>query len=355
MFDNFISQLLIISLLFFSCIRIFTVKTAKIDSFVIFAPVALIISILNILTFGLTLINLGVFLLALLIFFTNVRSLFRISAKLVVDTYSPLFLIFTIFELVLLIVTGIFIILYRPVKVNPDKFDSTKQILRYTGSCSTGFSQILPDTFNRRTTAWINLYKPKQVENSTGQVKPVVLINPGPKAGAVDYEPFIYFLSQKGYEVLAGEFYSNDAGFAPSFWNSKILRKFYSLYINKKVVQNEKQIKIQTGKALSEIAVSLYGKDRKFFIVSDGMDFDSVYEIIGSTGGQTLGFFSLNSVSEYKSSPLGFVEQTNILLAKQFALTRDKTFFIPRYAAGKCMEQIRAITDSLNVMEDAAY
>ena len=258
MFDNFISQLLIISLLFFSCIRIFTVKTAKIDSFVVFAPLALLISVLNIFTFGLSLINLGVFALALLIFFTNVRSLFRISAKLVVDTYSPLFLIFTFFELALLIAAGIFIFLYRPVKLNADKFDSTKKILRYTGNCSTGFSQILPDTFNQKTTAWINLYQPEQNENSTGPVKPVVLINAGPKAGAVDYEPFIYFLSQKGYDVLAGEFYSNDAALAPAFWNSKILRKFYSLNINKDSVQNEKQIKIQTGKALSEIAVSLY-------------------------------------------------------------------------------------------------
>lgn len=354
MFDNFLSQLLIISLLFFSCIRIFTVKTAKIDSFVVFAPLALLISILNIFTFGLSLINLTVLALALLIFFTNVRSLFRISAKLVVDTYSPLFLIFTFFELALLIAAGIFIFLFRPVKVNADKFDSTKQTLRYTGNCSTGFSQILPGTFNLKTTAWINLYKVKQNENSTGQVKPVILINVGPKAAAVDYEPFIYFLSQKGYDVLAGEFYSNDAALAPAFWNLKILRKFYSLNINKDAAQNEKQIKIQTGKALSDIAVSLYGKDRKFFIVSDGMDFDSVYEVSACTDGQTLGFFSLNSISEYKSSPLGFVEQTNILLAKSLKLSRDKTFFIPRYAAGKCMEQLRAITDSLDAMEKTA-
>ncbi|WP_296706349.1 hypothetical protein [Treponema sp. UBA7570] len=273
----------------------------------------------------------------------------------------------------MIVFSAVFLILNRPVKIEPKNFNSKKTVYRLSGSISHGFEQLLPGDFFYSSTGTLKIYEPLTISSEKTELKkifsentetttlelpaptqeltqkkqkPIIVFCGSETAETQDYEPYLLFLSKKGFTVLAADFYSHDCLYLPGILNSRIFRKFMFLNDKNNFQKTEtiaaKLNHTNSYKALAKLAQKLYGKDFPLFFVFDSLDFKSICQITENAGVQTAGFFSLNTIQEYKTSKFGFIEQTNIPLAKKYGLSRDSSLFIPRYLANKTAEQIES-------------
>ncbi|WP_294429809.1 hypothetical protein [uncultured Treponema sp.] len=364
MFDCFLAQLLALTMIFFCSSRFFFIKDARLDSFVVFAPLSFAISILILFCFDFSVFSFAIFVLSLLVFFTNFRAVLRLSDKLIVDNYSAIFIIFSIIELILTILLLAALIFFRPVKYSEKDFGVTKTQYSLTGAASN--LQIREKYLKGgRFSGNLFVYEPEVNDEITAEIyseNPVLLFVSGIRAGVKDYEPYLMLLSQKGYKVLAADLYAPDFNLlSPKFENkfikelveSKFLRKFAAISYEKekpaefeKIIAAEKTLATKKYSALTKLALEFLGDDKKFIYIVDNVDFDSIYAVIDKFNTEPYsnakGFVSMNRVDEYKTSGYGFIEQTDVLLAHQKGIERENKFFIARYVANKT---IKAITE----------
>lgn len=353
--------MLILVLLLASGGRIFFLKNPRIDCFAVFSLIGFLISIINLFLFDISFSNLVVFVISLLCFFTNFRAILRLRSKLIVDHYGTPFLISTIFELILILLSLAFLFVHRPVKLIPQKFNVKKTEYLLTGN-TTNEIRIKTDFFKGlKTTGIFNVYEPDFPEDDKISYEIYknnpILIFAGTASGPIEnYEPYFLLLAQKGFSVAAADFYTNDTkifepnlkkGFLKNHADSKSLRYFYAKILksfDEKTFDEikKKEITLAPAKynALSKIAGGLFGLDRKIFYLVDGIDFDTIFSVVEQNKNASA-FYSLNRIDEYKTSGFGFLEQTDPLFAAAgFGLKRDSSLFIPRYAANKTMENI---------------
>ena len=362
MFDCFLAQMLVLVLLFFCSARIFFLKEARVDSFTAFSPIALIISILIFICFGFSIFNFAVFLLALLVFFTNFRASLRLAARLIVDNYSVIFIIFSLLEIVLTVTLAIFIVLLRPVKYTAKDFGIKKSSYTLTGNSQN--LRIREGLFTgERFSGDLFVYEPIIHDEITAELyseNPVLVFAPGIRAAVQNYEPFLMILAQKGYKVISADFYTSDLELlsqktekktTKSIIESKFFRKFAAISSEMKhpedfakIIEEEKPLATKKYSALTRLALEIFGDDTKCFYIVDNVDFDSIYAVIDEFNTEpysnAIGLFSMNRVSEYETSGYGFIEQTDVPLAKIKGIERENKFFIPRYVANKTVEAI---------------
>lgn len=360
MYNCFLSQILVLILLLACGSRIFFLKNPRIDCFAAFAPIGFIISIINFLSFEVSFLNILIFFIALFSFFTNFRSVLRLRSKLIVDHYGNAFLISTIVELILIIFSLVFLILHRPVKLEPQKFNAEKTEYLLTGN-TTSEIRIKTDFFKgQKTTGNLYVYAPKIAENDKINAEiysenPLLIFAGSASGPVLNYEPYFLFLAQKGFTVLAADFYTRDTkilgqnltdGLFHKSSDSKFLRYFYAQVL--KIFNAEKFSEIKSKEiplapikynSITKLAGGLFGTEKKIFYLSDGIDFDTIYSVIEQNKNASA-FYSLNRISEYKTSGFGFIEQTDPVFAAHFGLRRDSSLFIPRYAANKTIENI---------------
>lgn len=346
MFDAFLAQLLILFLLTLACIRIFIIRTAKVDTAVILTPVALFLSLLQFFAWGIDIQSILITILAALIFFTNVNALMRLWSHLYVDHYSGLFTAFTIFELILtLLLTGTTIWM-RPVRCTPGDFTVIKTYQLLTGSFSAGFK-----TSEQKTVTPSGIVYTFQSQNpgiTTKKQTPLILFASGPNATTAQYEPYFLFLAQKGYTVMAADFYAKDMHWFSSVVDTRIFRRGYALFLTLKAPDkyksHQKNFDANIQKeyiALAHFIRNEYGPEATFFIVGDEMNSNTVLSIINKFPKNTAGFFLLNTLPEYTTAGYGFIEQTDPWFGNIIGVNRDPSCFIPRYAANKTIDQLQ--------------
>lgn len=362
MFDSFLAQILVLLMIFFCSVRVFFLRHSRIDCLAAFAPMALVISILTFLCFDFSLQTLAVFVLSIIVFITNFRAFLRLNAKLIVDTYGIPFIIFSILNLIIALALAALIILFRPVKYNAKDFNISKSQLVLTGSTSD--LRIRESFFTgERFSGKLYIYKPVIHDDITASLyseNPVIIFSPGIRACVQNYEPYLMLLAQKGYTVLAADFYTKDLHLlsknseSPTekyILESKFFRRFAAIKAEgenpddfAKLLMEEKKQATKKYSALTRIALELFGDETKTFYVVDGVDFDSIYAVIDEFNTEPYsnakGFFSMNRVDEYKTSGYGFIEQTDVLFAWHKGFERENKFFIPRYVANKTITAI---------------
>lgn len=367
MFDCFLAQLLVLIMIFVCCSRIFVLKKARVDCFAAFAPVALFVSVCIFLCFNFSFQSLAVFLLALLVFFTNFRSVLRLAETLVIDSYSPIFIVFTILSLVLTVALLSIIIILRPVKYHAKDFNVETSEYTLTGSNMANL-RVKESVFSgERSSAKVFVYSPVIRDEITQDVygdNPLLLFSPGIRAKVQDYEPYLMLLAQKGYRVLAADFYSDDIDVLSPLTENKalkammklpLLKRFMAIHIEEQnpeefavALEKDKGFATKKYSALTKIALELFGDETKCFYIVDNVDFDSIYAVIDEFNTEPYsnakGFFSMNRVDEYKTSGYGFIEQTDVLLAYHKGLERENKFFIARYVANKTIKAIQEQT-----------
>ena len=405
MFDLFLAQVLILILLFSSGIRVLFIKNPRVDAFAVIPVFAFLISLLLIPIWGITVQNLVIIVLSALFFLTNVRALFRVSSNLIVDNYTLAFIIANFIELLLLIATIAFVVLSSPVRCKLKDFGTQKEKVYLTGTLAAGIRK--GDFFEGDAFSGIlYIYKPLQEisatekpaasaesSNSTASASgtanaasiasapvstapsvPVIqepaqentserpiIVFAGTSVGTVEqYEPYILFLSKNGFTVCAADLYTRDMHIYEGASNRRFARRIRTLY---NYVQDKTEFEAtkkkelllsrQKYERLTELVLDLFGESQTVYYITDGVSFDTINAVIEAFPKNAVGFYSLNRIPEYKTQGFGFIQQTDILLAKYFSMKRDSSFFIPRYVANKTKDDILLLLAKIQKQKQA--
>lgn len=405
MFDLFLAQVLILILLFSSGIRVLFIKNPRVDAFAVIPVFAFLISLLLIPIWGITVQNLVIIVLSALFFLTNVRALFRVSSNLIVDNYTLAFIIANFIELLLLIATIAFVVLSAPVRCKLKDFGTQKEKVYLTGTLAAGIRK--GDFFEGDAFSGIlYIYKPLQEISATekpaassaegtaaGAASAVsttvadtasasgtasaasianapsiantserpIIVFAGTSVGTVEqYEPYILFLSKNGFTVCAADLYTRDMHIYEGASNRRFARRIRTLY---NYVQDKTEFEAtkkkelllsrQKYERLTELVLDLFGESQTVYYITDGVSFDTINAVIEAFPKNAVGFYSLNRIPEYKTQGFGFIQQTDILLAKYFSMKRDSSLFIPRYVANKTKDDILLLLAKIQKQKQA--
>src|SRR5574344_1296559 len=220
MTDQTISELLVLFLLAIACARIFFFTQVKSDTLSVLPLASLIISVLNICAWGLSLIEIADLFLSFFATIWNIRALLRLNARLVIDHYGPLFIIASLFNLVLVAALAVLILICRPVKVDAKKANVSETVTPYTGTFTSGFkksSGLFPKTTAR---VW------KYESNAPDTKSTAILFMADNCASTTLFRPMFIRLARDGYTVYTAEFYAKDMKWFGNIRDSSLVRRF---------------------------------------------------------------------------------------------------------------------------------
>ncbi len=339
--------------------RIFFTNT-RIDSFVIMSPLTVVITILHILSWGADFTNVTILVLAVVSLIINYRSFLKFLNHLYVDQFHPVFIVFS--SIMLLICTGFlaFKIWQRPVFINEAKFNvETKKLYYTTKDDDTDIAEgELVEAVNfsdrKRITLEVFSCADKDAEKDCA-----VLLVPDIKAGARNYRPLAVLLARNGYTVYTAQIDQRYETGSNAFVDSVYIRGFVEMLkwcISRADGPARPVYYENYCKALYRAARQSADEGTYFFFVTDGeanqafrlsqesrLDREEFGDVAGILGSDFVtGSFSLNSVKEYKESPLGFIRQTEPAVSYLvFGRGRDLSLFEPSYCAYLIRQEIQ--------------
>ena len=145
---KFYGELLVFALLLITNLRVFFVHHVRRDPLVVLAPFTFVISVLQILAWGIDLFTvLGVF-IALLVLLSNFHAIFRYSERLYIDHYSPLMKVWAILTITVSAAALAAAVYFAPVEQNIRKFGISEKQYLYKGSFRSGFEEAGPFSSN---------------------------------------------------------------------------------------------------------------------------------------------------------------------------------------------------------------
>lgn len=292
MTDKFISELLILILLFVVNIRVVLKIKDNRDVLVVLAPTALLLSIISFFAWNITISGIVIFFLAFFVCVINLHSFGRFLSNLVTDFYSPLLCIFSILNCFVILFVAIFLFIMRPVSNPLDDLNVVEDIKFLTGSYTRGFNekQLFSDTIDGK----IYLYKHKDDLEKENCDKPLILMVLDPRESCDSMKSVASQISSYGYEVLVADF--SKSIFSQIYWSfqDSFGKKFEE---EKNYLENV--LVAQYGSLLK-----LYGKKakengRKIFLVGDGLN-KNVFSKIKSLYSNVVdvdGFFVINGIN----------------------------------------------------------
>ena len=156
-------------MLCFLSLRFFFTKKARIDAVAMLAPLAVLFAALMIYNWGAEPLAVLTFALSVFVLLTNVRSLFRLSARLYVDHYSRVFVTASSISVVIAVAIGVTAVIFRPARYRPADFSVAKTTYTLTGSFATGYKK-RSELFERSTTTGVlYLYEKKEHEETLSE------------------------------------------------------------------------------------------------------------------------------------------------------------------------------------------
>lgn len=380
MTDQTISELLVLFLIGFSCSRIFFHRQVKSDTLSVLPAVALLISLLNIFAWGVSLVELVNVVFSLFVTMWNIRALLRLNAQLVIDHYSPWFVIISILNLVIAVFFTIIIIVYRPVKIDAKKQMVNETVTPYSGSFESGFTpvtkpfqkatarvwkyelqsenaQTAPSTTTPATTAATGSSATTTATTQAPQTAapaPAAPAKPASKATILFIadkcssvqlnRPFLIMLAHDGYTVYAAEFYAKDMKWFNAVSDSALFRRF--TFCEKKLRHPQEHASYSTRFNTNLVAeyntfINLvYPNDESrktaqkgtVILVGDEIARKALSYAVKENSRLVDGSFNLTAVENYTTG-FGPVEQTEPVLAKILGRNRDTSLFMSAHMA----------------------
>ncbi|MGN0739835.1 MAG: hypothetical protein ACI4LX_06655 [Treponema sp.] len=344
----FYGEILILLLIIVICSRVFFIKHTRIDSIVLFAPLVLVLAILQIFAWGLNISELIIFYFSFFIFFINWRGFLRFCNRLYVDTYSSLFIVFSAISLISAIGLIVFFCIFSPLHLNAEKYQVNVGKKFFTKNPYAEYVEA-PETAAKKDLK-LTVYSP-DIKQEREEQNEIILFVPDKRAARLSYEPYLILLAKYGYTV-----YKADFGFADVQPEQKINLHFLKQHkMTKTYFKNPEKfydeyssyedIYAREYEILSAIADKTEPHTKQFVIVADGLAEKSLYKIKNPARQIELCFL-MSSIPEYKTSGFGFIEQADPVTAKlKFNLKKDRTFFVPSYMAMKTKTAIEAKND----------
>lgn len=338
-----LSELILLLLLAISAGRIFFIKNARLDPLSVVPLVTLIFSILQFFAFGFSIFEFLVFFLALSLSIWNVRALARFRAKLVVDHYGVLFVLISILNLILIIIVGVFAVLYRPVRIDMKKFNVAVTTKNYSGSLDDGYIEYANPV--KPKSASVKKYESKNAEPD--EPKKIIAFIPSESSRLEFYEPFFAKLARDGYTVYAASFPTADVHYFNSVldvepFRSSILTKYKYLGHKNydKAMENKEKNCVRQFTALLNL-IPARSQD-SIFLVGDTVSqtaYPSAFFNIKNA--YVKGAFDLGTIPGYYTAGYGPVESGYPAFAKLLGHERDGTFYMASHIAGKLENYIQ--------------
>ncbi|MGP1458054.1 MAG: hypothetical protein ACTTKL_01930 [Treponema sp.] len=349
-------EFLILFLLLVSGARIFFLKYGKLDTLTILAPLSLLLSILQIASWGADTFSTAVFALSFFAFAINFRSLLRFTAGLYVDRYSVSFKTGAFFLLVLATAVLAALLYFKPLNINAKRSDVIKQKIAVSGSFTSGFEGqnhfslpsgeiyiYSPAVHSENGIAIQNAEQASADANDDGKngnaetaandTRTIIFVS-DKRADSFHYEPLFYALAERGFKIYTGNFYLPDLKWYKGAANSKPLRRFTMVLDS---ILHTERFKAQQDffsfNSAKEFEVLLnFAKENEaerfspVFIVGDWMAERAIPDFCRLHSGDVRGGVSLSAFPEYETPGFGCIRITNPLLAFYFRLERAKDY-----------------------------
>lgn len=345
MYNPILGEWLILSLLFLNCIRIFFIKYGKVDVLTVLAPVCVILSVLQIVAWGVYLYSAVILFISIFCFFTNFRAFLRFKAGLLVDHYSAAFKIGEVMVLLLTLGVGALLVYFRPGNTRPSDYFAEIKKIRLSGDFTGGFSESLPFQLAQGE---VILVQPADERNFNGQS---IIVMADKSATAAEYMPLMLNFAGKGFKVFSGEFYARDMKWCHSGADFKFFRRsmlFHDRLFDLKQFEMQKQfftfnIEKEFGAMLKLVKDETLRDDGTFepvYLVGDWMSGIALPEFKADNADSVSGYALLTDFEEYQTPGFGFIQSTDPLLAYKMGLEKDLNFTAARTIAEKIEKQI---------------
>lgn len=345
MYNPILGEWLILSLLFLNCIRIFFIKYGKVDVLTVLAPVCVILSVLQIVAWGVYLYSAVILFISIFCFFTNFRAFLRFKAGLLVDHYSAAFKIGEVMVLLLTLGVGALLVYFRPGNTRPSDYSAEIKKIRLSGDFTGGFSESLPFQLAQGE---VILVQPADERNFNGQS---IIVMADKSATAAEYMPLMLNFAGKGFKVFSGEFYARDMKWCHSGADFKFFRRsmlFHDRLFDLKQFEMQKQfftfnIEKEFGAMLKLVKDETLRDDGTFepvYLIGDWMSGIALPEFKADNADSVSGYALLTDFEEYQTPGFGFIQSTDPLLAYKMGLEKDLNFTAARTIAEKIEKQI---------------
>lgn len=361
-----LAQILVISLLIISNSRAFFLKKVKSDNLSVIPLISIIISILNILAFGINPLEILTFLLSFFVCLWNVRAFIRFTSGLVIDHFGPWFKFISSINLIFSLTLLVFVIIFMPINDNKKKFNVNLTIQNYKGDLKNGFEKT-DFPFDKKSLTIYEISKnpeksknlqndKTQAENSLETENPetlaeissetqnqnaqkIILFIPPKCANFNTYKNFLYKLAYDNYKVYCAEFNYSDYVYFNKFFDLKFLKTDFFIYeklLDEKKYKNH--IKAKSGLLRQEMrafikTLDLNDEQITFLVTED--DFTNSLPVIQNEFPQKIdGIFDLNvDDSLYATGGWGPIENTNPVLAFFLKVKKENSGFISSHLA----------------------
>lgn len=339
-------EFLIFLLLLITNGRVFFVEQRK-DSIVLLSPVAFILSIFQIVSWGFDIFTGLGFVLALLVLLSNFHALYRYFERLYVDHYTVRMYIWAISTTLVSIASLAFLLYFAPSTpltnrhVNKNAPDIKITTERYNGDFRGGFIEA---TALQKTNLTLYTFKKEEkspsapgdyaVINSQNQTQsPVILFFPDKRAETYHYVPYFLQLAELGYTVISSDINTADSLWLHNFFDRRCFRRFgmVASSLHDKFKFNS-QTEFYTYNyslecnAVFKLLSQKFHADTKYILASDFLANTAIQDFQKTHPEQVAGLFYMNELdsSVYKTPGYGFVDYTDPLLAAIFEVDRDK-------------------------------
>ena len=345
--SSILGELLILFLLILNCSRMFFLRYGKVDSLTILAPVCLILSILQILSWNADVFSILLLVISLFSFFTNFRALLRFSSGLYIDHYSIAFRIGAFLILLFSVAETAILIYFFPVTMIPSKYGVTRETIRINGSFNGSFDRAKKFTLSNGT-----IYKYEN-EDKLKQLPEKIILVSDKLGDSSAYVPLMIKLAEKGYTVYTGDFYSKDVRWRHNITDARYFRNismFYEYIKNPVQFKAQKEFFSYNSRKEIEALVKFVKNDeltsskeeneselsKSYFLIGDWMSEIALDDYQKENSENLLGIMKLSEQEEYKTPGFGFIQLTNPARA-----------YLLKFPADKSKNNLNALTEKI--------
>ena len=340
-------EFLIFLLLLITNGRVFFVEQRK-DSIVLLSPVAFVLSIFQILSWGFDIFTGLGFLLALLVLLSNFHALYRYFERLYVDHYTVRMYIWAISTSLISALSLIFLIYFAPSTPLTNRHVNTSapnikiSTERYTGDFRSGFNEATP--LQKTNLALHTFIKEEKTPSAPGDYAvinsqnllqtPVFVFFPDKRAETYHYIPYLLQLAELGYTVISSDINTKDSLWLHNFFDKKSFRRFGMIvaslhdkfYFDSQAEFYTYNYSLEC-EAVLKLVKEKFPAETKYILASDFMANTAIQDYQKTHPQEIAGLFYMNELdsSVYKTAGYGFVDYTDPLLAAVFEIDRDKS------------------------------
>lgn len=327
------AELLVLGLLFLGSARFLFVSHTRKDSLSVVPLVGLIISIFNMVIFGISTREIVIMVFAFWTTVWNFRSILRLLSDVVVDRYDFNLVIISIIDAIACVFLIFAVFRFMPAYSNAEKMGVKEKVTVCHGDFEKGFAEI-KEPF-KVTTAKIWNFE-GSVSNPMGRT--IVVFVPPKTANVEIYRIFLQKLAKNGYSVYAGDFYTADGKWFNRFLDMPFARRFAFLitYLKneerfKEIYRANKTVLVKEYECLLKEAAPKEGD--MVFLLSENDAAEAMKTVWEQNESFIKGTYDLTFIEDNPTKGVGPVENTDPVLAWHYGVDPDRSGYISSHLA----------------------